>query len=104
MNTPYVEQDCTVEHEGRKFTNGGAVVTPDFIIAYPGKDGVLKDWHGNVLGTWRAVATWNTPRSYVSSTMSQIEARVGGLIYTGRGAGEGMVFKGRRKGLRRVQS
>lgn len=27
MNTPYVERDCVVEHEGKKFEAGGAVVT-----------------------------------------------------------------------------
>lgn len=25
--TTYIEQDCTIEHEGRKFESGGAVVT-----------------------------------------------------------------------------
>jgi hypothetical protein len=73
------------------------VVTPDLITAYPDKDGVLNDWKGNPLGTWRATSTWRTPRSFFSDTMSQIEATVDGVTYTGRGAGIGMVFNGRRK-------
>ena len=92
----YVEPDCTFTHEGGSFTAGGAVVTPERIIAYPGKAGVLKDWHGNAIGTWRATATWRTPRSYVAGTMSQIVAKVNGATYTGRGAGEGMIFQGKR--------
>jgi hypothetical protein len=93
---PYVEHGCTVQHEGRSFTAGGAVVTDDRIIAYPGKDGILQDWHGNAIGTWRVLSTWRTPRSFLSSTMSGIEARVNGVRYVGRGAGVGMIFRGRR--------
>ena len=93
----YIETDCTIEHEGHKFESGGAVVTETYIIAYPGANGVLNDWHGKPLGTWRAVASWPTPRSFVASRMYQIEARVGGVTYTGRGTGEGMVYKGRVK-------
>jgi len=94
---PYVEQNCVVEHEGKKFESGGAVVTPDHIVAYPKANGVLGDWHGKAIGTWRAISTWKTPRSFMSSTMSQIEANVNGVVYTGRGAGESMIFKGKRK-------
>lgn len=94
---PYVESDCTIVHNGREFTAGGAFVTAESIVAYPAANGVLTDWHGRPIGTWRAVATWQTPRSYLSPTMSQIEARVGGRVYTGRGAGEGMIFRGRAK-------
>lgn len=84
-------------NNGRKFNAGGAIVTPVHIVAYPGANGILTDWHGNKLGTWRATSTWKTPRSCYSSTMSQIEAIVNGVTYTGRGAGEGMVFKGKAK-------
>ena len=27
--TQFIEQDCTIEHEGRKFSAGGAIVTLD---------------------------------------------------------------------------
>ena len=98
----YVEQNCTIKHEGREFAAGGAVVTPDFIIGYVGKPvpGAarrdLTDWHGNKIGTCYISSTWKTPHSYVSDVMHQIYARVDGVDYTGRGAGEGMIFKGRR--------
>jgi hypothetical protein len=83
-----------MEEYGAKYRSSGA---PDFIIAYPCANGVLGDFHGNPIGTWRAVSTWRTPRSFYSGTMSQIEAVVNGVRYTGRGAGEGMVYKGKRK-------
>lgn len=100
----YVETACTVEHNGRTFEAGGAVVHPEFITAYVGKqqDGapagvrVLTDWHGNPLGTIRFTSSWMTPRSYMSSRMYQGRAVVGGAVYTGRTAGEGMVFRGKR--------
>ncbi len=93
----YLETDCTFEHEGRKFESGGAVVTPDRIFAYLGKDSVLTDWHGKPLGTYRITATWRTPRSYVSSTMHQVYATVDGITYSGRSSGVGMSFSGRRR-------
>jgi len=34
----YIEQDCTFTHEG--------------------KDGILTDWHGDQIGTYRIVSTW----------------------------------------------
>jgi hypothetical protein len=96
ITTPYVEQDCTFTHEGTPYTFGGAVITPDRIVAYPAADGVLKTWHGDVIGTWRAVASWPV-RSWMGSRMYQIEARALGFTYTGRGFGEGMIYRGRRK-------
>lgn len=93
--TTYIETDCIVEHEGRSFEAGGAIVTPDVIVAYPSKDGVLTDWRGKPLGTWRATRSWRV-RSYMGSRMYQISATVNGAHYTGRGFGEGMSFNGRR--------
>lgn len=92
----FIEQDCRFEHAGRTFESGGAVVTPDYAVAYPGKDGKLTDWHGHELGTWRAVASWRV-NSYVGSRMYQIEATIAGVTYTGRGFGEGMLWRGHRK-------
>ena len=102
-----IEPDCTFTHEGRAFTAGGAVVTPERITAYLGQNGQLTDWHGNVLGTYRITATWRTPRSFVSATMHQVYATVNGVQYTGRSAGVGMVFAGRaivRKAVRTLQA
>ena len=91
----FIEQDCTITHEGRSFTADGAVVTDARLIAYLGKDGVLTDWHGNQIGTYRTVSTWKTPHSFLSSTMSAVHARVDGKTYKGRSAGEGMLFRGK---------
>lgn len=94
---PYVETNCVVEHDGHRYESGGAVVTPDRIIAYLGEGHDLTTWHGESLGTYLIVSSWRTPRSYVSSRMCQVEATVNGVVYTGRSAGRGMIFKGRRK-------
>lgn len=91
----YIEQDCTIEIEGKTFESGGAVVTPDAIVAYLGKNGSLQDWHGNELGNYRISASWRV-NSYVSSHMHQVYAWVDGVRYTGRSGGEGMLFKGRK--------
>ena len=99
MNTnsaTYVEQDCTFEHEGQKFTAGGAFVTETHITAYLAKNGVLTDWHGNPIGSYRVTSSWPTPRSFVSSSMLQVVAHVDGNHYKGRSAGVGMVFNGKR--------
>jgi len=96
----YIEKDCTITIDGCSFTAGGAVVTPERLVGYLGKqraDGLrdLNDWHGRWLGTCRITATWRTPRSYLSHVMHQIYATVNGATYTGRCAGDGMLFRGR---------
>lgn len=97
QGSTFIERDCVIEHDGRKFESGGAVITDDFLIGYLGKDGQLTDWAGNRMGTYRITSTWRTPRSYVSSTMNQVAVKLSdGRRYTGRSAGEGMVFKGKR--------
>ena len=92
----YVEKDCCFKHENRKFCAGGAIVTPKHLIAYPGENSILKDWHGKTIGTWKSVARWPV-QSWTGSHMHQIEAIVDGVIYTGRGFGENMLYRGRRK-------
>lgn len=92
----YVETDCTITHEGHVFTAGGAVVTPERIVAYPTTNGVLSDWHGNALGTWREVASWPIWSDFYTR-MYQIEATVNGVTYTGRGGGLNMIYRGKRK-------
>ena len=94
----YVEQDCTITHDGKSFTSGGAVVSPERIVAYLGKDNVLTDWHGNPIGTYRIVSTWKLPYwYYISTTMHQVEATVDNILYTGRSCGIGMLYRGKRK-------
>ncbi len=98
MSELYIERDCCFEHKGRKFCSGGAIVTPDVIVAYPAKDGVLTDWHGEEIGRWKNVASWRpSSSSWIGSIMYQIEARVDGVLYTGRGFGVGMIYRGKRK-------
>jgi hypothetical protein len=97
IEIPYNEGEVPFTFQGKTFVANGAFVSKDHIVAYPKANGVLGDCKGQAIGTWRAVSTWKTPRSYVSSTLSQIEATVNGVRYTGRGAGEGMIFKGKRK-------
>ena len=107
----YVETNCVIEHEGRKFEFGGAIVTPERIVAYVGPiiggrgfEGrlgseppyrELRDWHGAKLGTIRLTKSWRV-RSYVGSRMYQAYATVDGVLYTGRTFGEGMSFTGRK--------
>lgn len=95
MELPYIERDCTIEHEGRKFEAGGAVVTNDVLIAYPRENGILGDWHGEPIGTWRVLSSWRV-NSYIGSRMYSIEARVNGVRYVGRGFGLGMSLRAKR--------
>lgn len=93
----YVEQDCVFNFKGKAFKASGVIVTDQWLVAYPGKTGVLNDWHGQPIGTWRATASWATPRSWVGSRMFQIEATVNGRVYTGRGYGVDMLYRGKLK-------
>lgn len=64
---------------------------------WAGAEGVMKDAHGKILGRAVIVKRWPTPGSYLSSHMHQIEVTTAdGVKYTGRGAGHGMLWNGRR--------
>lgn len=89
----YIESNCTIEHAGRTFESGGAIISEQFIIAYLGKSSILTDWHGSPIGQYRILSTWKTPRSYISSTMHSVECFVNGVRYVGRSAGEGMSIR-----------
>ncbi len=107
LTIPYTETSCTVTSPtGKEFTANGAAVTQQHAIAYPefvsefvGAKGVLKDWHGAVIGTCRITSRWRTPYSFVSSYMCQIEGDINGRKYTGRGSGSGMIWQGRAKAV-----
>ena len=90
----------TVEFQGRTFEAGGAMVSPTHAVGYPHEetDGrlTMRTWGGIVLGPASIVARWPV-RSWVGSTMYQIEATIAGRRYTGRGFGPGMVWRGKRK-------
>lgn len=99
-NTPFVETDCTIQHAGRSFTAGGAVVTENRLIAYPAENEVLKDWHGNAIGTYRVLSTrpavFFGHQSWMGSTYYFMRATVNGIRYSLRGFGVGMVASGKR--------
>jgi len=102
--TTYTEPDCTVEGGGRTFDAGGAYVDDQFIIAYPVGGGILGNWHGGRMGTWRATSSWRV-QSHYGTHMYQIIATLDdGRIYTGRGFGEGMSFRGKRIASQRRKS
>lgn len=92
---------ASVFRAGRRFTAGGAAVQGGRAVGYLKKntDGTwsLTGWGSGKLGPCQITATWRTPRSYVSSTMVQAECKIDGVWYTGRGAGDGMLWQGKRK-------
>lgn len=92
----FIEQNCTITLAGKSFSAGGASVVGNRIVAYLGKSD-LENWHGGQIGSYRIVSSWKTPNSWVSSSMHQVVARLDGVYYTGRSAGVGMAFTGRRK-------
>lgn len=97
MNTPYVEENCTYTFEGKEFTSGGSYIDDNVIVAYLGENGELHNWHGEHIGSYKATAVWRTPNSYISNVMYQIHATLNdGRMYTGRSAGRGMIFRGKR--------
>jgi hypothetical protein len=94
----YIEQDCCITHDGKSYCSGGAFVNPGFIVAYPAKNGILTDWHGKPIGTWKATSSWKLPlTAWIADRMYQIESIVDGTKYTGRGCGVDMLYRGKRK-------
>lgn len=61
-----------------------------------GSGGVLTDFRGKKVGTYRVTASWRTPNSRVSDRMLQVVATVGGTRYTGRSMGNNMAFHGKK--------
>lgn len=95
----YAEPDCTFRFQGRAFEAGGAVVTPDYLIAYPADGGRLNDWHGRQIGTYRVLsgrpAVFFGRRSWQGSRWLYMRASVNGREYTLRGFGVGMIARGK---------
>ena len=92
-----------MELEGKMCESGGAVVTPEYAIAYFTEDKSrlggcsLTTWGGKLLTEdVSIIASWHTPRSCVSGEMFQVAAIIDGVRYTGRTCGEGMIWKGKR--------
>lgn len=93
----HIEKNCTIEHNGQSFEFGGAVVSPQYLIAYPDTEtsGALKDWHGNVIGKCAVLSSWKI-NSWMSSRMFSYECFVDGVRYVGRGCGKGMILRAKR--------
>jgi hypothetical protein len=101
-----VEDGCTITHEGREFTSGGYVETPDHLIAYLkapgggkeciGAGGDVTTWAGEKIGRYRITSRWRTSRSAMSGHMNQVRIVVGGKHYSGRSGGAGMIVKAKR--------
>ena len=87
-----------IEHDGKEFSAGGFSRTDTRLVAYLGKDGVLTQWDGTKIGTYRITSSWPTPCSFVSSRMNQVEATLAdGSKWTGRSAGVGMCYTAKPK-------
>lgn len=53
---PYVEQDCCLEIEGKKYCSGGSLIIQDRMIAYTAKDEtglIITTWHGEKISNAR---------------------------------------------------
>jgi hypothetical protein len=65
---------------------------------HTGARGELRSWDGHrKLGDARVVSTWAAhPHCYVTTRWMQVEVVApGGAVYTGRSAGNGMLYRGR---------
>lgn len=70
----------------------------EWVTGYMASDmATVTDWHGTPLGKAKVIASWATPFSYVSERWFQVECTIDGVTYTGRTAGEGMSYRGKRK-------
>jgi len=100
MKTPYIESNCTISHAGRSYTANGAVVTADRVVAYPGANGILNDWHGQPIGTYHVIssrpAVFFGHRSWMADRYFYMRATINGVRYSLRGFGEGMIATGKR--------
>lgn len=86
--TDFVEQDCTIQLQGRKFTSGGAWKAGDRALVYVkelkvGAD--VTDWHGKRLG--ELIAFHRGARRYTSRStyrMCYVKVRMDGALWYGR--------------------
>lgn len=113
MEATYIEENCTITHEGKSYSADGAVVTSEYVIGYTkfsrdetrvngrmiapmnGTPVEITDWHGNKIGSGWITRSWRR-FSYISIFQYQIQAMINGVWYTGRSAGSGMIWKAKR--------
>ena len=100
MTSTYIEPDCVFTAQGRSFEAGGAFVSNSYLVAYPGPNGRLNDWHGRQIGTYRVVssraAIFFGRQSWRGARYWFMHATVDGVKYALRGFGEGMIARGNR--------
>lgn len=97
MQTPDIETDRTIEHNGRIDESGGAVVADAYAIAYipatasmdRGEIMPLQDWHGAQIGTFR-VKSGRRVANRFGAIRYQIDATINGRRYYGTTDGQGM--------------
>lgn len=98
------ETNCTIEHQGRKFTANGAFVSDSHLVCYLGERGTsvvhhgsVTTWSGEKIGVYRIDSSWRNPRGIFSTHTHQVTVWLkDGRRYTGRSQGPGMVFRGKR--------
>lgn len=94
-------EECTIRHEGRCFSARGAEVGGGRATGYlhqaDGGAWYLGGFDGRRLGACQITATWRTPRSSLSDIMVQAKCKIDGVWYIGRGAGDGMLWRGKRR-------
>lgn len=95
-NMTFVETDCTIEHNGRQYTSGGAAYDGERLVAYAGENETLTDWHGNPIGSYRWRSSKATPGSHMGPRYFYGRAVVGGVVYSVQGFGKGMIVHGKR--------
>lgn len=76
----------------------GSVVDHNRGVAtgYP-KGDILQDWHGNPIGRVRVISRRKNPRGIFSNEVVSYRAWIDGVEYYGRGGGDGMLLRLKRK-------
>jgi hypothetical protein len=98
MKSPYIEENCIFEFEGKSFEAGGAYLTPDYAIGYMSSDmKEVRTWHGEFMGYAKITSFWRLPlTAWISDKMYQVQATINGIKYTGRTCGGCMIVRLRR--------
>ena len=91
----FVERGCTVEHEGRSYTAGGAYRVGTKALVYVSSDnGSVSTWKGERLGTVVSatpikLSQWS-PMCGTKMYAYRVVMDSDGSVWYGRGMGEGM--------------
>lgn len=102
------EAECTIEHNGAKYTNRGAFVNGEYAQVYiktnvPPRVGLpiqVTDWTGNVLGSGAVRTVWEGYSRYMESQRyASVRFTIDGVTYAGRlNWDSGELVRGRRVG------